>query len=453
MEPLARLRFGVFEADLGAGELSKLGRLVRLQEQPFQLLSILLRRPGELVTREELQAGLWPQTTVDYDHGLNKAVAKIRKALGDSAENPRFVETVAHRGYRFLADVAIVNDGRSETALEVPAKRERPCASSASLAPPNKASGVFGWKLVGLGFALILAASLSWLVYRSNYSLTAIRSLAVLPLENLSNDPSQNFFADGMTDELITHLGQISALRVISRTSGMAYKDTHKPIADIARALDVQAVVIGSVLLVGDRVRITTQLIRVPEDSHIWAESYEGDVRDTLALQSNVAQAIVRQIRIRLTQEERTALQKSRKIVPEAYENYLKGRYFWEKRTSDGLRKAIQYFTDSLQADPGYAEAYSGLADAYSLAGDWKYAVVPAQEAFPKARAAALQALALDDKLSQAHSSLALVLDLYDWDWKRAENEYRQALHLNPGYATAHHWYAWHLMVTGKTNR
>jgi TolB-like protein/tetratricopeptide (TPR) repeat protein len=273
----------------------------------------------------------------------------------------------------------------------------------------------------------------------------------VLPLESLSGDASQDYFADGMTDALIADLGQISALRVISRTSVMAYKRVHKPLSEIARELNVEAVVEGSVLRSGERVRIIAQLIQVPADTHIWAQSYEGDIRDTLALQSSVARSIVEQIRGTLKPQEQAALEKSKAVNPEAYESYLKGRYFWNKRTGDGLKKAIEYFNHAIEADPTYAEAYSGLADAYALSGDWEYGVLSPQVAFREAKAAATKALALDENLGEAHTSLAFALDLYGWDWKAAETEYKLAIKLNPSYATAHLWYAWHLIVVGRS--
>jgi TolB-like protein/DNA-binding winged helix-turn-helix (wHTH) protein/Flp pilus assembly protein TadD len=445
-QPFKRIKFGVFEADFRTGELTRHGKRIRLQEQPFQLLVMLLDRPGELVTREELHSKLWPETIVDFDHGLNKAISKIREALGDSAENPRFIETVARRGYRFLADVAVVHDAQPGTGD--PAAREDTIAADRSTRRLPRAV-VLG--LIGFGVALVLAVYLSWSFYPRKQSLPPIRSLAVLPLKNLSGDASQDYFADGMTDELITHLGQISALRVISRTSAMNYKGNHKPLAEIARELNVEAVVEGSVLRSGDRVRIIAQLIQVPADTHIWAQSYEGDLRDTLALQSSVARSIAEQIRGTLKPQEQAALEKSRKVNPEAYEAYLKGRYFWNKRTGEGLKKAIEYFNHAIEADPTYAEAYSGLADAYALSGDWEYGVLSPQVAFREAKAAATKALALDENLGEAHTSLAFALDLYGWDWKTAEAEYKVAIKLNPGYATAHLWYAWHLIVLGRS--
>jgi TolB-like protein/Tfp pilus assembly protein PilF len=272
----------------------------------------------------------------------------------------------------------------------------------------------------------------------------------VLPLANFSNDTSQEYFADGMTEELITDLGQISALRVISRTSVMPYKAVQKPLAEIARDLNVQAVVEGSVFRSGDRVRISVQLIRVPADEHLWAQSYEGGLRDALALQNQVAQAIADQIRITVSGQERAALKKSKPVNAVAYDSYLKGRYYRNMRTAAGLTQAIELFKQSIAADPSNAEAYSGLADSYSLSGSWEYGLLAPAEAFPQAKAAADEALALDDSLAEAHTSLALVLDLYYWDWDAAEKQYKLAIRLNPGYATAHHWYAWHLFVMGR---
>jgi TolB-like protein/DNA-binding winged helix-turn-helix (wHTH) protein/Tfp pilus assembly protein PilF len=447
--PAVRLKFGVFEADLRARELTKLGKLLPLQEQPFLLLAMLLEKPGALVTREELRARLWPQTVVDFDHGLNKAISKIRDALGDSAENPRFVQTVARRGYRFLADVTVAGSGAVETApLNIAS------VDSQTLDHPDTARAlprrIVAWAAAGLALVLLSVILVIWTRSTPSSSLPAIRSLAVLPLENLSGDASQDYFADGMTDELITHLAQISDLRVISRSSVMTYKGLRKPLAEIAHELDVQAIVEGSILRSDKRVRITAQLIRVPADEHIWAHSYEGDISDTLVLQSQVAQAIADQIRVTVNSQRHVALETAKAVNIEAYDSYLKGRYYWNKRTGDGLQEAIQYFKRSISIDPNNAEAYSGLADAYALAGDWEYGILPPTEAFPLAKTAANEALALNGRLSEAHTSLAFVLDLYYWDWDTAEKEYRLAINLNPNYAMAHHWYAWHLLVLGQ---
>jgi TolB-like protein/DNA-binding winged helix-turn-helix (wHTH) protein/Flp pilus assembly protein TadD len=454
-DSFGRLRFAVFEVDLRAGELTKRGLRIRLQEQPFQVLAMLLEKPGELVTREELRETIWGQTIVDFDHGLNKAINKIREALGDSAENPRFIETVARRGYRFLADVTPIDSvadrrpGPETERLVPPADSHRVELADAGM-PPKRRRRTHVWTGFGFGLVLVLAALLSWVLYSQSQSSPKIRSLAVLPLESLSSDASQDYFADGMTDALITDLAQISALRVISRTSMMTYKRVRKPLPEIARELNVEAVVEGTVSRSGERVRITAQLIQAPDEKHLWAQSYEGDLKDTLAIQNSVARAIAEQIQVTLNPQEEAALEKSRTLNPEAYEAYLKGRYFWNKRTGEGLKKAIDYFQHAIGTDPEYAAAYSGLADSYALLGDWEYGILSPQDAFPRAKAAVTKALALDDNLSEAHTSLAFILDLYDWSWTSAEKEYKRALALNPGYATAHQWYAWHLIVLGR---
>jgi predicted Zn-dependent protease len=255
-----------------------------------------------------------------------------------------------------------------------------------------------------------------------------------------------------MTDELIATLGQISALRVISRTSVMQYKRARKPLPQIARELNVDAVVEGTVIRSGGQVRITAQLIEARDDKHLWSASYDGDLRDALTLQNNVARAIAEQIRINLNPQEQATLTQKRVVDPEAYEAYLKGRYFWNKRTGDDLERAIEYFDRAIERDPTYAQAFSGLADTYALLGDWEYGVLAPKEALPRAKAAALKALQLDNTLGEAHTSLAFCLDAFDWDLKSAETEFRRSIELNPGYATAHHWYAWHLSLLGRDN-
>jgi TolB-like protein/DNA-binding winged helix-turn-helix (wHTH) protein/Flp pilus assembly protein TadD len=448
-----RLCFGVFELDLRAGELRKRGLRVRLQQQPFQVLAMLLEHAGRVVLREELQKKLWPADTfVDFDHGLNKAISKIREALGDSAESPRFVETVGRRGYRFLADVRVADT----TPVRSPelAPQPEPTADArdrqdraGSLAMLTHLLTPRARKISTFVLLALLASLATWRLHSGNRPSPVIRSLAVLPLESLSSDASQDYFADGMTDELISDLGQISALRVISRTSMMAYKHTHKSLPQIARELNVDAVVEGTVLRSGDQVRITAQLIEGSADRHVWSQSYQGELRDTLALQNNVARAIADQIRINVNPQEQAALGNVTVVNPAAYESYLKGRYFWNKRTADGLKVALAYFNEAVEEDSKYAQAYSGLADTYALLGDWQYAVMTPKEALPKAKAAAIKALELDSALGEAHNSLAFCLDGFDWDFDSAGKEFRRAIELNPGYATAHHWYAWHLAL------
>jgi TolB-like protein/DNA-binding winged helix-turn-helix (wHTH) protein/Tfp pilus assembly protein PilF len=454
-----RLRFGVFELDLRAGELRKQSLRVHLQEQPFQVLATLVEHPGEVVTREDLQKKLWSADTfVDFDHGLNKAINKIREALGESAESPRFVETVARRGYRFLAEVAEVKvgDGAPSSSPEA-ATQSHPPAEALDRSdrtdkptihkrpPPSLV-----WQMPAFVLFLVVVLLAAWKLHFGNHPSLVIRSIAVLPLESLSSDASQDYFADGMTDELISDLGHISALRVISRTSVMAYKHARKPLPQIARELNVDAVVEGTVLRSGDQVRITAQLIEAATDKHLWSQSYEGEFRDTLALQNRVASAIADQIRINLNPQEQAALKTVKVVNPDAYQSYLKGRYFWNKRTADGLRAALAYFNQAINEDPTYAQPYSGLADTYALLGDWQYAVMPSKKALPKAKAAAVKALELDSSMSEAHTSLGYSLRSFDWDFDAAGKEFRQAIELNPSYATAHHWNAMNLGLLGR---
>jgi TolB-like protein/DNA-binding winged helix-turn-helix (wHTH) protein/Tfp pilus assembly protein PilF len=462
LPPNSVVRFGTYEVSLESGEVRKAGLRIRVQQQPMKLLGILLEHPGEVVTRDELRSRVWPNESFgDFDQALNIAIGKLRNALGDSAENPRFIETLPKRGYRFIADVSVMD------AYPRP-KRPESVAGDLSGSQEKKTEPGHALPVAGLavapkppqwprrGVIVVLALVVSFLIlavrlFRSRVPAPAeIRSLAVLPLENLSGDASQNYFADGMTDELITDLAQIGALRVISRTSVMVYKGARKPLPQIARELNVDAVVEGTVLRSGDQVRITAQLIEASTDKHLWSQSYEGELRDTLALQNRVASAIADQIRINLTPQEQAALKNVKVVNPEAYESYLKGRYFWNKRTADGLKVALAYFKQAIEEDPKYAKAYSGLADTYALLGDWQYAVMTPKEAFPKAKAAAIHALELDNTLGEAHNSLAFVLDGFDWDLDAGGKEFQRAIELNPGYATAHHWYAWHLSLLGR---
>ena len=466
--PSSRLiRFGVFELDLRSGELQKQGRKIRLEGQPVQILICLLESPGELVTREDLHRKLWPADTfVNFEHGLNAAVKRLRQALNDSADNPRFVETLPRRGYRFIApiqavaaggDVSAVNEAAAVT--EVPATRDLAEERAPDRGDLSEKTSVFApqrWpharKRFGVALLVVLGILTLWILRPGSQPPRVIRSLAVLPLENLSGDASQEYFSDGMTDELITELGQISELRVISRTSVMTYKGAHKSLPQIAQELNVDAVVEGTVLRSGEQVRITAQLIQAAADKHLWAQSYEGNLQDMLALQKKVAQSIAEEIRIKLTPHEQAVLKNSKRVNPEAYEAYLKGRYSWNKRTADGLKKAAVYFNQAIEKDPNYAQAYAGLADSYALLGDWEYGVLAPKEAYPRAKAAATKALDLDSTLGEAHISLAFCLDGFDWDWESAGREFRRGIELNPGYATGHHWYAWHLAALGRND-
>jgi TolB-like protein/DNA-binding winged helix-turn-helix (wHTH) protein len=429
---------------LRAGELRSGDYHVILPEKPLQILSALLERPGELVTRDELIKRLWPTGTfVDFNLGLNKAVNRLREALRDSAEKSRFIETVPKRGYRLIVDVSPGAGTPSE--------------SEAGLSPHASYTrvGIKSWA-ASLTAALALLAITALVFHYARVHRTAstiqpqIRSIAVLPLENVSGDPTQDYFADGITDELTTELGKIRELRVVSRTSVMHYKDVHAALPQIARELSVDAVVEGTVLHTGKRVRITAQLIDASTDKHLWAESYEGDAGDVLAIQDEVATSIANQIRIQLTPEERAVLSSSQLVNPESHEAYLKGRYMWAQRTPDALRKSIQYFNDAIQKDPNYALAYAGLADTYGVMSD--HDVSYPAEAYPKAKAAALKALEIDDTLAEAHAALGRIEWGYDWDAARAEKEFLRAIQLNPSDSKAHQWYSDLLSEQGRAD-
>lgn len=363
-----RLRFATFEVDSGSREIFKQGRKVKLQEQPFELLLALLERPGEVLTREELKQRVWPDdTVVDFDRGLNRAVNRVRDALGDDAENPRFVETIPRRGYRFIAPVQEL--GLTEATPATSGHTEGVARESPAGAAPRTRALTGKRALLAAAAAMALAAVLFW--NRGNWrdGLTMaspepqVRSIAVLPFENLSNDPAQDYFADGITDELITDLAALDGVRVISRTSVMVYKGKRQPLPVVAGALGVDAVVEGSVEHANQRVRITAQLLLAREDRHLWAESFERDLGDVLTVQRDIAAAIARQIRAHvspLAATRRTA------IDPTAYDDYLQGHFFWNRRNVPDTRTAISYFERAIGVDPNAAIAWAGLADCYN---------------------------------------------------------------------------------------
>ncbi len=321
-------------------------------------------------------------------------------------------------------------------------------------AGPRLKRSVGAWTFLGVGAALVVAAVVLWGLQPWRRADATIRAVAVPSLlANFSGDPAQDYLADGMTDELIARLGQISALRVISRTSAMTYKGVREPLPEIARALGADAVIEGSVVRSGDHIRINVELIRAETEKRLWGESYSGDLRNTLALQDGVARDIAEQIGSKLNVQEQAALKTSTAVDPAALEDYLKGRNYLDKRTGGGLKTAIDYFSDATKADPTFAEAYAGLADSYALSGDWGYGVLPPKAAFEKAKAAATQALTLNDSLGEAHTARAFALDLYAWDWSAAEEEYKRAIELDPSDPTAHLWYAWHLIETGRKSQ
>jgi TolB-like protein/DNA-binding winged helix-turn-helix (wHTH) protein/Tfp pilus assembly protein PilF len=437
-DPVARFQFGEFTVDPDTGQLSKHGIRVRLQERPFQLLLALVERPGEVVSREELRQRLWPDGTfVDFDHSISSALNRLRSALSDSAAQPRYIETVGRRGYRFLYPVSKSEPDRSVTPGPGSGSR-RTFPRYLRVALP-----------VGLAVMVLTAAiALPLRSPAAPDSRERIRALVVLPLKNLSSDPEQEYFSEGLTDELVTHLASLEGLRVISRASAMQYKDSRKPLRTIARELNVDAVLEGSVLRVEGRVRITARLVEAASDHHVWARSYERDHRDILDLQNEVTRDIAENIKLNLTAATRQRLAASRPIEPEAHEDCLRGRFYLARRRTSDVKRAVSYFEKAIARDPRYARAYAGLADSYSVMR--AYNLAPQSESIRHARAAALKALELDEGLAEAHTSLGLIAQIYDWDWQAAEQRYRRAIELDPNYATAHHWYAELLAYRGR---
>jgi TolB-like protein/DNA-binding winged helix-turn-helix (wHTH) protein len=455
--PRQCVRFGAFELDLRSEELRKHGIKVKLQGQPVKILAILLARPGEMVTREALGKELWPEDTfVDFDSGLNSAIKKLREALGDSRESSRFIETLPRRGYRFIAPV-------EEAESEAP-------GSSTSYEPPVQAPAGRRWSryrlpvMVGAGVLALLFIFIGTYDARSRERLGAetrprpgtgqhsIQSLAVLPLENLSSDPDQEYFAEGMTDALTTDLAKISTLKVISRTSSMQFKGTKKSLQQIAKELNVDALVEGSVVRSGSRVRITARLIDVRNDRNLWAESYERDLRDVLALQNQVARAIASEIKVDLQPQEHARLATLRQVDPEAEIAYLRGRYEMDKWTREGFKEGFRYFQQAVQEDPAFAEAWAGLSDAYFEWGS--FGIAPLAETLPKARSAAQKALELDETLSEAHVSLAEVNDATDGGMTpTVGKELQRAIALDPNNARAHQGYGIYLRILGRLDQ
>jgi TolB-like protein/DNA-binding winged helix-turn-helix (wHTH) protein len=440
-----RVQFGVFELDLQSAELRKSGSKVKLQEQPLKILQILLENPGQIVGREELQKRVWPANTfVEFDQGLYSAMARLRDALGDSSDNPRFIETVARRGYRFIAPVKAIGGAHANTTPEGTFDTRTKKALLLRRLLVNALAGLIGGALLlAIVFGFNIAGAREWLRART----TPIRSIAVLPLENLSADPEQEYFADGMTDELITMLARFGSIRVVSRTSVMRFKKVREPLGQIAKELDVDAVVEGTVERSGNRVRIRVQLIQGYSDRHLWAQTYDRDLQDTLLLQSQAARDIAEEIEAKITPVQQQRLAATRSVDPEAYEDYLRGLYFSNKRSMPNFERAIHYYEDAIARDPNFAAAYFGLGEA--LLGE-AFAGKP----IDKIRERYIWALAkvneLDPLSAEAHFCQASARELIDWDWSGADKEYQRTLELNPNFALAHQAYALFLAFQGR---
>jgi TolB-like protein/DNA-binding winged helix-turn-helix (wHTH) protein/Tfp pilus assembly protein PilF len=452
-----RISFERFEVDLRSGELWKSGHRIRLQAQPFQLLVLLLEHPGEVVTREEVCRQLWQSNTfVDFDHGLAAAVNKVREALGDSAESPRFVETLPRRGYRFIGKIEAAKatspsksnlspSGINSAQAAEPVHRGIESRTTMVASPSRQRRNLRFVLVLGASLAALLAAVFVRRSIESRAAVRAasIRSIAVLPLENLSGNPDREYFTDGMTDELITELARTKGLRVISKTSVMQYKGVHRPLKQIARELGVDGILEGSVLNDGSKVRITVQLVHAPSDTHVWAKSYIRDSRDLLVLQQELAENVAKEV----SSAALPAKVSNRRISPEAHDAYLRGRYDWYMGRYETARES---FEKAIQLQPDYAAAYSGLADYYTGAAVSGF-LVP-KDALPKGEAAAQKALQLDDSAEEAHNSMAGTYLFYRWNWKAAEKESLRAIELNPNFAEGYHLYGYVLLALNRND-
>jgi TolB-like protein/DNA-binding winged helix-turn-helix (wHTH) protein/Tfp pilus assembly protein PilF len=426
-------RFDDFTLEARTGELVRNGAKLALREQPLQLLLALLEQPGELVSREQLIARLWePNTFVDFDRGLNKAINHLRETLGDSAEHPRFVETLPRKGYRFVGQLK-----SEEPAILslVPALPQTPSRSRLWLAIPAAAV------VLAAAFATNLG-SIRTRIMGLHPGPPRISSIAVIPLESLSGDRDQEYFADALTDELITSLAKMGSTRIVSRSSILRYKGTKQSIPEIGRDVDADAIIEGTVTRSGNRMRITAQLIHVSTDRHLWAEAYEQNLSEVLDLQSRVATDIAHKVGIVIR-----PLESADTVDPQAYGLYLKGRYYFYQYSTRGWQQAIDHFQQAIAVDPNFAPASSGLADTYLVAG--AYGMFNPQEALAQGKAAAQKALRLNDNLASAHYALATAYTWYDWDWANAEKEFQRALALNPDDALGRNWYGGYLSLLG----
>ena len=445
-------RFDQFLVDLSSGVLQRAGVRVPVQSQPLQVLRLLLQAEGKVVSRDEIRKLLWPEDTfVDFELGVNTAVKKLRQALADPADHPKFIETLPKIGYRFLIPVEWVPN---HSAVPVRHLSEHASPSPLTTAPkaPYATTWARRWREV-VGLAVVALLAITYAAFRGRSEHVAqpkIKSLAVLPLKNLSADPSQQYLAEGMTEALIGRLSAIHDLRVISHTSIMRFKDPQVSVPEIARTLGVDAIVEGSVMREGNRIRVTAQLIRGATDEHFWSETYDREFQDALTLESELAQTIAEKVQVTVTGEEQRRLTATRPIAPEVYESYLKGRSALNKGNSKGeIKEGMVYFEDALKKDPTFAPAYVGLAEAYDALGT-VFIGDPPEETRPKVISAARKALELDPSLAEAHLLLAGT-EQEQWQWVEAEAEYRRALELNPNDAAAHDGLAQWLLCQGRT--
>ena len=436
--------FGPFRVDTEERLLLRGEEPVALPPKAFDTLLILVNQSERVVLKDDLIKTLWPDSFVE-EANLSQNIFVLRKALGETAQDARYITTVSGRGYRFAQGVKKVVATEEVTAVESPSLPEAQPDEIPPSQVPASARRARPYRWLGLVFAMSLVLVAGYWAWRADHLRTRASSgrmmLAVLPFQNLTGDAEQEYFADGLTEELITKLGRLHPARlgVIARTSVMGYKHSDKRLDQIGRELGVQYILEGSVRRAGDRVRITAQLISVADQSHLWADDFDRKLQDVLSVQDDVAIAVADQTQLKLDPTQQNDLARNRTVIPEAYEAYLRGRFFWNKRTEDGFRKSIEYYDTAIAKDPTFAQAYAGLADAYVLLGG--YGFQPQSISMPKAKAAALKGLTIDARLADAYTSLAMIAMQYEWNWKEAETNYKRAIELNPNYSVAHHWY------------
>jgi len=460
----AKYLFGPFELRTRTRELYKHGVKLKLRPQAYQVLALLLEHSGECVTREELQKRVWPSDTfVDFENGVNTAIKQLRASLSDSAAEPRYIETLPKLGYRMIVAVEFEAGSKGERAAEAKEESAGATASNEVSASPPTARPISSTKRLWFTAAAVsvlgiacLVAFLKWprapLIPQPAAPAARIM-VAVLPFKNLTGDDTQDYFSDGLTEEMIAQLGRLDPkeLGVIARTSVMHYQHSSEKVDQIGSELDVQYVLEGSVRRDSQKVRINAELIEVDGQRQLWAQQYDRELTNLLVVQAEIAREISDSIQQTLGSPQHSEPIRTPTLTPQAYQAYdlcLKGLYFWNKRTGQGLQQAIVYFQQAIAIDPNYAPAFAGLSNTYALMPG--YMLAPAAEYMPKAREAAVRALQTDDELPEAHVALALILENYDWDWNSAEKEYRRAIELNPNYATAHHWYAEFLTWQGR---
>ncbi len=472
------IRFGdAIELDPSAWELRRAGRPLKLERIPMQILLFLAQQPGQLVSRDDIVAKIWGKNAyLDTDNSINGAMRKIRQALGDDSAEPRYIQTVTGLGYRFVAPVVAPESGALPHATQPlpiegpPAERrlalrrstdansQLPAQPASTSTPAILPSGN-GRRWALLAAVLALCALGGWAYHRfvmpaSPPGAAHKSMLAVLPLTNLTGDPSQEYFSDGLTEELIARLGNVDPkhLSVIARTSVMQYKNAHEPLEAIAGALSAEYVLEGSVRRDAHNVRITTQLVRASDQAQVWSRQYDRELTSVLALEGEIAAEIADEIRSTLGERFAAAAVPTQAAQTlqeyDAHDLYLRGRYFWNKRSAAGFSQALGYFQQSVAKDPGYAPAYAGLADTYAMMSNWGYA--PHGEGMAKAGAAAMRAVELEPGLAEAHNALAVIAEDYNYDWRNAEMEFRRAIQLNPNDATAHQWYGMCLAYQGR---